>query len=71
MSAFTVTFCTDNAAFGGDDGGDDGSLEVSRILRELAEKIEDYGLIEGEVLRIKDINGNRVGFAVLQEEEVK
>jgi hypothetical protein len=67
MSTFTVMFKTDNAAFDGDAGGP----EVARILRDLAGLIEECGLVEGAVQRVKDINGHRVGFAVLQEGEVK
>ena len=44
---------TDNAAF----EGDDGRAEVARILRNLADKIEQYH--NPEVLM--DVNGNRCG----------
>lgn len=50
---FTVTIDTDNAAFDGDDCG----AELARILREIAQKVED-GADEGNAF---DINGNRVG----------
>lgn len=60
---FSVQFCTDNAAFADGDAG----YEIARILRDLADKIEENGLVEGVVQRIRDINGNRVGYAVLQE----
>lgn len=47
---FTLTFKTQNAAF-------DSGVEVSRILREIADKVEsDYS--EGTA---KDVNGNTVG----------
>lgn len=63
MSAFNVMFSTDNAAFS------DGNMcqEIARILKDLADKIEENGLIEDVVQRIRDINGARVGFAVLQD----
>ena len=56
---YNVTIETENAAFEGDDKCD----EVARILRRLAQNVENMGLCE-YVLR--DINGNRVGNA--QEE---
>jgi hypothetical protein len=67
MPTFTVTFDTDNAAFSEDSGGDM-SQEIARILRNLAGKVEENSLVEGVEQRIRDINGNRVGFAVLQGE---
>ena len=67
MSAFNVYIDTDNAAFSEDSGGDM-SQEIARILRELADKVEENSLVEDAVQRIRDINGNRVGFAVLQDE---
>lgn len=51
MSAFMVTFETDNAAF------EDYEAEVSRILRKVATQVESGSF--GGV--IHDSNGNRVG----------
>ena len=56
MSNFTLNIQTDNAAFQ-DDGP---SVEVVRILRELADKIERTGADDYSLI---DINGNRVGSA--------
>ena len=67
MFAFNVYICTDNDAFSEDSGGNM-CQEIARILKDLAEKIEENGLVEDVVQRIRDINGNRVGFAVLQDE---
>lgn len=64
MSAFNVVFSTTNDAF-----ADEPGQEIARILRDLADKIEENGLVEDVVQRIRDINGARVGFAVLQDEE--
>jgi len=50
---FSLKFKTDNAAF--QDGNK--PYEIARILRELADKIED-GQTEGN---IRDINGNTTG----------
>jgi hypothetical protein len=49
---FTLTIETDNAAF-----NDGGNAEVARLLREVAERVED-STTDGTV---KDINGNTVG----------
>lgn len=49
----TVKIKTDNAAF----GGADKALELARMLREIAQKIE-RGHTEGKVY---DLNGNPVG----------
>ena len=50
---FSLKFKTDNAAF--QDGNK--PYEIAKILRELADKIED-GQTEGN---IRDINGNSIG----------
>ena len=63
MSAFNVYICTTNDAF-----ADEPGQEIARILRDLADKVEENGLVEDVVQRIRDINGARVGFAVLQDE---
>jgi len=54
-SKFVVEIETDNSAF--DEGNR--NFEVARILRKLADQIEEG--TDGTPLR--DINGNRVGFA--------
>lgn len=48
---------------------DNEASEVARILRELADNIEGFhlGLAHGEITRLKDINGNRVGYATAVE----
>lgn len=60
---FTVEFNTDNSAFA--EGAM--SAEVARILRETADTVSENGLVESMVGRVKDINGARVGFYVLEE----
>ena len=35
--------------------------EVVRILRQLADKIEEYGIPHADGLRLRDSNGNHVG----------
>lgn len=54
----TITIDTGNAAFTGMAG-----LECARILRELAERIEGIDVIDEDFdpIRLRDINGNRVG----------
>lgn len=52
---FKLKIKTDNAAFAED--GNDGKNEVARILREIADKLEDGC----DVGFPRDINGNKVG----------
>lgn len=55
----TIELTTDNAAFADGNAG----REVSRILRKLATKVEDW---DGETdfsARLLDFNGNKVGTA--------
>lgn len=66
MATFSVTFSTDNAAFQDGYGGS----EVARILTEVAVKAQQHGIESlSEVMRLRDYNGNRVGFAIWQEED--
>lgn len=73
MSAFRVEIETDGAAFDGEHGSCGGTSghEVGRILRELAVYVENNGAWPGGCMTatIRDINGNRVGFATFSEEE--
>lgn len=64
MSKFEVALSTNNAAFA--DG--DLDLELVRILRELADKIEGGGI--SGVIRLFDYNGNRVGFAAVSDDDI-
>lgn len=52
----TVTIHTGNDAF-----GNEPEAEVSRILRELAGKVQVYALEPGDVEPLLDANGNTVG----------
>lgn len=56
MARVTITIDTDNAAF--EDAGR--AHETARILRELADRIEDTDLPNG-MLHLRDVNGNTVG----------
>lgn len=56
-----ISIKMDNAAFDGCRG-----FEAARILRELADKIEDDPLSELS-LPVRDYNGNRVGRAIVRE----
>lgn len=56
MASFELKFKTDNAAFA--DGS--GESEIARILRQLADKIED-GDRDDMQLSVYDMNGNLVG----------
>lgn len=66
MSTFTLTMSTDNAAF--EDGNQAG--EIARILTDLADQLRADGsaAFDGGVIRLRDYNGNRVGFATLGEQ---
>ena len=56
--AFSLEFETGNAAF----DGDDGLLEVVRILRSLADRFENqFSGCKNAHAKILDINGNEVG----------
>lgn len=54
---FTLQIATDNAAF----EGDDRKTEIARILRDVADRLEQ-GKFVGRLL---DVNGNHVGRAEL------
>lgn len=55
MGEFRVLVNTDNAAF--EDDGASGAHELARILRTVADQLED-GVSKG---RVRDVNGNTVG----------
>jgi len=59
-SKFIVEIKTSNAAF-----EDDCNFEIARILKKLAQDLE-IGMGDSTILR--DINGNRVGFAEFDED---
>lgn len=52
---FKLTINTDSAAFDDDDCG----YEIARILREVADEMQENGAITRGILR--DINGNKCG----------
>ena len=56
MSSFTLTFSTDGAAF-----ADHPGTEIARLLRQTAADV-DVALHDDSVVRVRDVNGNRVGF---------
>lgn len=64
MATFTVKFDTDNDAFA--DGMQE--YEIVRILRAIADKIEDRGC-SGFCETIRDIYGNDVGRFALKNED--
>lgn len=69
MSTFELKLDVDNAAFAGDDLGP----ELARILRNLADKLQEqnrkYLSGNGNRLRVPDINGNCIGFAEFDIDE--
>jgi hypothetical protein len=64
MSSFTLTFSTDGAAF-----ADGGAPEIARLLREAADTV-DTNFGEDGIYRLRDVNGNRVGFFIHNVESV-
>lgn len=59
MSTFRVTIDTDNAAF------QDDYNEVGRILRDVADRIEEGSADLRDGIALRDLNGNTVGRAQL------
>lgn len=70
MSRFQVALSTAGAAFS-DDGFHPGlGPELARILRDLADTLEERGVVDDFfIIRLFDVNGNRVGFAGLDDGE--
>lgn len=68
--AVKLEFSTDNAAF----EGDDLASEIATALRDLADRIEEqsrsYLAGNGNRMRILDSNGNCIGFADFDVDEV-
>ena len=59
MGEFRLTIGTDNSAFSGDDYGP----ELARILRKIAQRLDDAGSIpDGIDGTVSDSNGNRCGY---------
>ena len=63
---FKLTIQTDNEAF----AGDNRNLELARILRDTAARVETGGfyLDCDAVFKLRDVNGNTVGEAEITEE---
>ncbi len=60
MCVYRVQITVDNAAFG--ESREDRNSELARLLRELAQKLENG---QGAGAQIRDINGQTVGAASL------
>jgi len=58
-SVYVVKICTENQAF-----EDNCGSEIARILRKLANQIEDTGACTSK--NLYDINGNKVGSAITE-----
>lgn len=63
---FELHMSTDNDAFAQDVQG-----EVARILLRLSKEIStgDAELVPNQPIRLRDVNGNRVGYAILQPDD--
>lgn len=67
MAKFIMTFSTDNAAF-----DENPAREVSRILAEVAARIESADRVPEYFENIRDINGNIVGtYAVKPDDYIQ
>lgn len=63
MMTFQATIACENAAF-----DDVPGVEIARILRGLADRVDNLSAENlGTVFRLSDVNGNRVGFAAMQQ----
>ena len=60
MKKFTLSIAMDNAAF---DDGDNGGQELARILRDIAERVEQGH----DFVQAWDANGNKVGEGEVNE----
>lgn len=60
MKSVTITIRTENAAFEDAPGPDPGP-EVSRILRQLARKLQERPFYDLSGEKLFDVNGNHVG----------
>lgn len=60
---FTMIVHCDNDAF----HGNNGAPELTRIVREAADRVERGGLLYGKI-KLSDINGNQVGHCLLTRE---
>lgn len=61
MARVNIQFNADNAAF-----DNDPSIEICRILRDMADRFESSGIsdLDGCRYLIRDINGNNIGRAI-------
>lgn len=65
---FNLTIHCDNAAFDPEGETTGEGPEVARILRALADRIEDAAdSTPGALLALRDVNGNTVGRAYFEE----
>lgn len=67
MTTFDLTLKTDNDAFA--DGNT--ANEIARILTEVADRLRTDGTaaFNNGVIRLRDYNGNRVGFATIEADQ--
>lgn len=66
-SAVTIKINATNAAFGGDGHG----CEVARILRKLADELENPTRLRVDPSPLYDVNGNKVGTCRLHRRALK
>lgn len=61
LEKFTLSIDTTNAAFFDEETGRETVEQISQILREVADRLDQGDWYEGHTRTIRDINGNRVG----------
>lgn len=66
MASFTFCVSTDGAAFR-DENNELDSTEVVKLLQRAANTVES-GVTANQIYRMRDTNGNRVGYFVFQED---
>jgi hypothetical protein len=72
MSSFTLTFSTDGAAFA------DNPQEIERIVQQVADVLrytrkegaDTHPFVDDRIYRVRDVDGNRVGFFIHAVESV-
>jgi len=72
MSSFTLTFSTDGAAFADD------PREMERVVQQVVdvlrytrkEGVQTHPFADDRIYRVRDVNGNRVGFFIHNVESV-
>ncbi len=63
---FTLSLSLNNSAFSDQNNG----AEVARILRKIANNIEESNLQDGDKDNLRDVNGNLVGYVEVKPRDI-